>query len=69
MLRDGMHQSAVHTGAAPHRPNSLDGGCPFLAGSDTAAYTETPVRVPEAAKVRESPASFSDPSPNPACSG
>ncbi|MGW2272884.1 catalase [Streptomyces yangpuensis] len=60
MLRDGMHQSAVHTGTAPYRPNSLDGGCPFLAGSDTAAYVETPVTVPEATKVREAPASFSD---------
>ncbi|WP_030960355.1 catalase [Streptomyces sp. NRRL S-378] len=60
MLRDGMHQSAVHTGTAPYRPNSLDGGCPFLAGSDTAAYIETPVTVPEATKVREAPSSFSD---------
>ncbi|MFD5524781.1 MULTISPECIES: catalase [Streptomyces] len=60
MLRDGMHQSAVHTGTAPYRPNTLDGGCPFLAGADTAAYVEAPVRVPEAAKVREAPASFSD---------
>ncbi|MEU9237593.1 catalase [Streptomyces subrutilus] len=60
MLRDGMHQSAVHTGVAPYRPNSLDGGCPFLAGADTAAFIETPVKVPAASKVREAPASFSD---------
>ncbi|WP_190215904.1 catalase, partial [Kitasatospora indigofera] len=33
MLRDGFHQDAVHTGVAPYRPNSLDGGCPFLAGA------------------------------------
>jgi catalase len=45
---------------APYRPNSLDGGCPFLAGADTGAYIETPVRVPEARKVREAPESFSD---------
>ena len=32
MLRDGFHQHAVHGGVAPYRPNSLDGGCPFLAG-------------------------------------
>ena len=25
MLRDGFHQSAVHRGVAPYRPNSLDG--------------------------------------------
>ncbi|MET9464719.1 catalase [Streptomyces sp. NPDC006544] len=60
MLRDGMHQSAVHTGVAPYRPNSLDGGCPFLAGADTSAFIETPVKVPAASKVREAPASFSD---------
>ncbi|WP_328314737.1 catalase [Streptomyces sp. NBC_00442] len=60
MLRDGMHQSAVHTGVAPYRPNSLDGGCPFLAGADMSAFVETPVRIPEAGKVREAPASFAD---------
>jgi catalase len=60
MQRDGMHQSAVHRGAAPYRPNSLDGGCPFTAGADSAAYIETPVRIPEATKVREAPESFAD---------
>ncbi|MFC3572563.1 catalase [Streptomyces yaanensis] len=60
MLRDGMHQTAVHTGVAPYRPNSLDGGCPFLAGADTHAYVETPVPVPEARKVRGAPESFAD---------
>ncbi|MGW0615226.1 catalase [Streptomyces sp. NPDC002788] len=60
MLRDGMHQTAVHRGVAPYRPNSLDGGCPFLAGADAGAYIETPVRVPEATKVRAAPESFSD---------
>ncbi|MEU3844799.1 catalase [Streptomyces sp. NPDC028635] len=60
MLRDGMHQTAVHRGAAPYRPNSVDGGCPFTAGADMGAYVETPVRVPEATKVREAPQSFDD---------
>lgn len=60
MLRDGMHQTAVHSGVAPYRPNSLDGGCPFLAGADTGAFIETPVAVPGDRKVREAPASFSD---------
>ncbi|CAM5694296.1 catalase [Streptomyces griseomycini] len=60
MLRDGVHQTAVHRGVAPYRPNSLDGGCPFTAGADTGAYTEAPVRVPEARKVREAPESFAD---------
>ncbi|WUH89487.1 catalase [Streptomyces sp. NBC_00433] len=60
MLRDGMHQSAVHRGVAPYRPNSLDGGCPFLAGADTGAYIEVPAEVPASRKVREAAASFDD---------
>ncbi|MET7455710.1 catalase [Streptomyces sp. NPDC005574] len=60
MQRDGMHQTAVHRGVAPYRPNSLDGGCPFTAGADAGAFVETPVRVPEGAKVREAPESFAD---------
>ncbi|WP_329138492.1 catalase [Streptomyces sp. NBC_01476] len=60
MLRDGMHQSAVHAGVAPYHPNSLDGGCPFLAGADTGAYIEVPVEVPAARKVRDVAASFDD---------
>ncbi len=60
MLRDGLHQTAVHRGVAPYRPNSLDGGCPFQAGADTGAFVESPVTVPEARKVREAPASFAD---------
>ncbi|WP_077797269.1 catalase [Streptomyces sp. JHA26] len=60
MLRDGMHQTAVHRGVAPYRPNSLDGGCPFTAGADTGAYVEAPVGIPAASKVREAPESFAD---------
>ncbi|RSS78517.1 catalase [Streptomyces sp. WAC06614] len=60
MLRDGMHQTAVHTGVAPYRPNSLDGGCPFLADAGSAAYIEAPVQVAAAPKSREAAASFSD---------
>ncbi|WP_338320212.1 catalase, partial [Streptomyces lonarensis] len=60
MLRDGRHQSAVHRGVAPYRPNSLDGGCPFLAGATEGAFVEAPVTVPEASKVRRAPASYDD---------
>ncbi|WP_369372496.1 catalase [Streptomyces sp. cg36] len=60
MLRDGMHQSAVHRGVAPYHPNSLDGGCPFFAGADTGAFVEVPRDLPAARKVREAPASFAD---------
>ncbi|MGW7361461.1 catalase [Streptomyces sp. NPDC054802] len=60
MLRDGMHQTAVHRGVAPYRPNSLDGGCPFQAGADLGAYIEVPHEVPAAKKVREAPETFAD---------
>ncbi|GAA1018000.1 catalase [Acrocarpospora pleiomorpha] len=57
LLRDGMHQSAVHAGVAPYRPNSLDGGCPFQAAG---GYVEAPVQVAAAPRVRAAPASFDD---------
>ncbi|MFF5727527.1 catalase [[Kitasatospora] papulosa] len=60
MLRDGMHQTAVHRGVAPYHPNSLDGGCPFLAGEDAGAFVEVPAEVPAARKVRDAAASFDD---------
>ncbi|PXX61675.1 catalase [Nocardia tenerifensis] len=58
MFRDGMHQTAVHAGVAPYRPNSLDGGCPFIAGAN-----ETLIEFPQQVsgpKVREAAASFDD---------
>jgi catalase len=60
MLRDGFHQDAVPAGAAPYKPNSLDGGCPFLAGEEAGAYIEVPQPVAKSTKVRRSPASFDD---------
>jgi catalase len=60
MFRDGWHQDGVHAGAAPYRPNSLDGGCPFTATAPDGAYVEAPVIVPTAGKVREVSASFAD---------
>ena len=57
MLRDGFHQDAVPSGVAPYHPNSLDGGCPFLAGDDVSAFLETPVVVPSGPKVRQDPTS------------
>ncbi|MFB8201681.1 catalase [Kitasatospora purpeofusca] len=60
MLRDGLHQDAVHAGVAPYKPNSLDGGCPFFAGPGEHAFIEHPVPIAAAAKVREAPASFAD---------
>jgi catalase len=60
MLRDGFHQHAVHSGVAPYKPNSLDGGCPFFAGADENAFIDVPVQVAEARKVRANPVSFDD---------
>jgi catalase len=60
MLRDGFHQDAVHTGIAPYRPNSLDGGCPFLAGEDMSAFIDVPQPVEASTKVREAPATYDD---------
>ena len=63
--RDGFAPSyAVHTGVAPHRSNSLDGGCPFAAGADLSdeqsrAFVEVAQAV-SGAKVRANPASYDD---------
>jgi catalase len=60
MLRDGFHQDAVHGGVAPYRPNTLDGGCPFLAGEADGAFVEVAARVAESVKTRANPASYDD---------
>jgi catalase len=60
MFRDGFHQHADHAGVAPYKPNSLDGGCPFVAGAGDRPFTDLPVVVAEGRKVREAPASYDD---------
>jgi catalase len=50
----------VHSGVAPYRPQSLDGGCPFLAGDDVNAFVDVPSAVAAGNAVREKPASFAD---------
>ena len=60
MLRDGYGQQGDHAGVAPYQPNSLDGGCPFMAGEMDGAFTDLPVRVPEGVKERELSATFED---------
>jgi catalase len=59
MLRDGLHQSAIHTGVAPYHPNSIDGDQPLLADEEHGGYVETP-RLVEGPAVRAQPASFED---------
>ncbi|MDP9933959.1 catalase [Paenarthrobacter nicotinovorans] len=60
MLRDGMHQQADHSGVAPYRPNSLDGGCPFHAGKDVGAFIDVPEELAASLKERRNPATFDD---------
>jgi len=59
MLRDGMHQTAIHTGLAPYRRNSIDGGLPEVASADEGGYVQVP-RAIEGTPVRDDPASFDD---------
>jgi catalase len=59
MLRDGMHQTAIHTGVAPYRPNSLDGAEPEVAISAEGGYVQV-ARLIEGRSVRANPASFDD---------
>jgi catalase len=59
MLRDGMHQTAIHAGLAPYRPNSIDGGEPLVAEADEGGYVPTP-RPVDGPVVRAQPVSFDD---------
>jgi catalase len=59
MLRDGMHQTAIHTGLAPYRPNSIDGGKPLVATAGEGGYVQVARRI-EGTPVRANPASFDD---------
>jgi catalase len=58
MLRDGMHQTAVHTGMAPYLPNAIDSE-PLVADEAHGGYLQTP-RPIEGVAVRANPVSFSD---------
>jgi catalase len=59
MLRDGMHQTAVHTGLAPYRPNSLDGGQPLVSDTADGGYVQV-ARPVEGTVIRANPVSFGD---------
>ncbi len=54
-----MHQTAVHDGVAPYKPNSLDGGCPFTAAPGT-GFVDVPVPIEATTKQRTKPSSFDD---------
>jgi catalase len=59
MLRDGMHQTAIHTGTAAYSPNSIDGDEPQPADEQHGGYVQTP-RLIEGNAVRAQPSSFDD---------
>lgn len=58
-LRDGMYQQGAHTGIAPYKPNSLDGGNPTEASVEEGAFIDVPQPV-EGYITRENPTSFED---------
>ncbi len=58
-LRDGMHQTAIHQGLAPYKPNTVDDGQPELATEAEGAYIHLPREV-VGQKVRANPVSFDD---------
>ncbi|WP_251150440.1 catalase [Cellulosimicrobium sp. Marseille-Q4280] len=57
MLRDGMHQTAVHEGIVAYKPNAIDDDRPLASPEDGFVTIATPV---DGAKVRQSPVSFAD---------
>jgi catalase len=59
MLRDGMQQSAIHTGMAAYHPNSIDGDEPQPADAKHGGYVQTPRRI-EGDAMRAQPSSFDD---------
>lgn len=59
MLRDGMHQSVIHTGLAPYRPNSIDGDEPRPADAQQGGYVPS-ARPVEGSVQRAQPVSFDD---------
>ena len=58
-LRDGMHQTAVHTGLTAYFPNTIDGGVPAVATEADGGYVQI-ARPIEGNAVRANPASFDD---------
>jgi catalase len=59
MLRDGMHQTAIHTGLAPYHPNSIDNNEPQFAADAEGGYVQV-ARPIEGTVGRAAPASFDD---------
>jgi catalase len=56
--QDGFHRDTINTGVANYHPNSIGGGCPFLAAPQ-AGYVHYAERV-DGAKIRTRSPSFTD---------
>ncbi|SDB85687.1 catalase [Sanguibacter gelidistatuariae] len=59
MLRDGMHQTAIHEGLGTYLPNTLAGGLPTASPAAPGVFVTLPKPV-AGDKVRENPLSFGD---------
>lgn len=57
--RDGFHRQTINRGKSSYSPNTVGGGCPFLAGQMQGGFASYPERI-EAHKVRERSPSFFD---------
>jgi catalase len=57
--RDGFHQTAVHEGRAPYKPNGVDGDVPAVAPAAEGGYVNVPRSV-DGDVVRGAAASFDD---------
>ena len=57
--QDGFHRDVIPTGKANYHPNSIGGGCPFLASMAQGGYASFPQSV-EGTKVRQRAPSFAD---------
>jgi catalase len=58
MLRDGMHQTAIHDGLSPYLPNGID-QLPMVATEREGAYVQIPRNI-KGHVVRGAPTSFDD---------
>lgn len=57
--RDGVMQTAIHTGKATYSPNTLGGGCPFMAKASQGGFTSHAEKT-EGNKTRSRSALFFD---------
>ncbi|MFT3747056.1 MAG: catalase [Agriterribacter sp.] len=57
--RDGHMQMQINKGKASYSPNSIGGGCPFLAKAEQGGFTSYTERI-DAAKIRARSKSFRD---------